>query len=174
MSGERPLESGPRVPPSGSSPTDHPRRAPVYTPPDGNRYPAATERPDTELVSVAAVACEGVIGRGGSLDTTYVTGVDAALDALGARDADRAFVLGGVIYEAFQPRVTRMVLSRIPGRYGGDVTVPDWNRDVWTLRARTAFDEFTLERWERREEGAVVTPRDNAPRLANAHEQPER
>ena len=129
-----------------------------------------------ELVSVAAVADDGVIGRDGSLDTTtYVTGVDAALDALGARDADRAFVLGGAaIYEAFQPRVTRMVLSRIPGRYGGDATVPDWDRDAWTLRARTAFDEFTLERWERREEGAVATPRDNAPRLANAHEQPER
>jgi dihydrofolate reductase len=158
-----------------------------------------------ELVSVAAVAENGVIGRDGGLPwasipadraqyrarvaghpvvvgrrtfesmrddppgtaqvvlsrtarddpletVTCVTGVDAALDALDALDADRAHVVGGAaVYESFQPHVTQLVLSRVPGQYEGTATFPDWDRDAWAVRERTAFDDFTLERWVRRE-----------------------
>jgi dihydrofolate reductase len=80
----------------------------------------------------------------------YVTSVDEALAAVDALGADRAYVLGGAaIYDLFQPVVTEMVLSRVPGAYPGDAQFPDWDRDAWTLRERTDADGFTLERWVR-------------------------
>jgi dihydrofolate reductase len=89
--------------------------------------------------------------RDASIETAqYVTGIDEALAAVDALGADRAYVLGGAaIYALFQPVVTEMVLSRVPGRYPGDAQFPDWDRDAWTLRERTDADGFTLERWVR-------------------------
>jgi dihydrofolate reductase len=89
--------------------------------------------------------------REASLETAqYVTGVDEAIDAAATLPAERAYVLGGAaIYELFQPVVTGMVLSRIPGTYAGDAYFPDWDRDAWTRRERSDYDDFTLERWVR-------------------------
>lgn len=89
--------------------------------------------------------------REASLDTVqYVTGVDEAVHALDTLEAERAYVLGGAaIYAAFQPIVTRMRLSRIPGTYDGDAFFPDWDRDAWALDERIDYDDFTLERWRR-------------------------
>ena len=89
--------------------------------------------------------------REASLDTAQdVTGVDEAVAAAATLPAERAYVLGGAtIYELFQPVVSEMVLSRIPGEYAGDAYFPDWDRDAWTRRERTDYDDFTLERWVR-------------------------
>ena len=89
--------------------------------------------------------------REASLDTVqYVTGVDDAVRALDSLGAERAYVLGGAaIYDAFQPIVTRMRLSRIPGTYDGDAFFPDWDRNAWTVQERIDYDDFTLERWRR-------------------------
>lgn len=90
-----------------------------------------------------------------SLDAVrYVTGVDDAVATVDALGADRAYVLGGAaIYDLFQPHVTRMVLSRIPGSYEGNAFYPDWDRDEWTLRGDLDFEAFTLEHWVRRASG---------------------
>jgi len=101
--------------------------------------------PGTTQVVLSRTACEA------SLDTVqYVTGVDEAVHALDTLGAERAYVLGGAaIYDAFQPVVTRMRLSRIPGTYDGDAFFPDWDRDAWALQERIDYDDFTLERWRR-------------------------
>jgi dihydrofolate reductase len=89
--------------------------------------------------------------REASLETAqYVMGVDEALAAVDALGSDRAYVLGGAaIYALFQPVVTEMVLSRVPGTYPGDAHFPDWDRDAWACRERIDDDGFTLERWVR-------------------------
>ena len=166
-------------------------------------YHHPTERPDMELISVAAVADNGVIGQDDGLPwesipadrrqyrarvaehpvilgrrtfdsmrddlpgTTqivlsrtpqetsvetgeYVTSVTEALSAARALETDRAYVLGGAaIYGLFQPHITQMVLSRVPGAYEGDAVFPEWDRDVWTLQEQTRADGFTLEHWVR-------------------------
>jgi dihydrofolate reductase len=103
------------------------------------------DRPGITQIVLSRTPCEA------SLDTVqYVTGVDEAVLAVDTLGAERAYVLGGAaIYDAFQPIVTRMRLSRIPGTYDGDAFFPDWDRDAWTLEARIDYDEFTLERWRR-------------------------
>jgi dihydrofolate reductase len=89
--------------------------------------------------------------REASLDSVqYVAGVDDAVRAVDTLGAARAYVLGGAAtYDAFQPVVTRMRLSRIPGTYDGDAFFPDWDRDAWTLQERIDYEGFTLERWRR-------------------------
>lgn len=157
-----------------------------------------------ELVSVAAVAENGVIGRDGDLpweslpadkrqyrarvaDAPVILGrrtFESMLEdlpgshqivlsrterdfgvptAFHARDveeavaiaadlgAERAYVLGGAgIYALFQPRVDRMVLSRIPGEYDGDARFPEWDAEEWELTSRSEEPGFTLEEWVRR------------------------
>ena len=71
----------------------------------------------------------------------------ATVESLGA---DRAYVIGGAgIYDLFQPVVDRMVLSRIPGEYDGDVYFPEWDANKWTVVDRTPYDDFILEEWVR-------------------------
>mgnify|MGYP002760867700 FL=1 len=83
----------------------------------------------------------------------HASGVDATLDMLEATAHDRAYVIGGAaIYELFQPVVDRMLLSRIPGAYDGDVYFHEWDRDAWELASQTPYEEFTLEEWVRRRE----------------------
>ncbi|MFB6297657.1 MAG: dihydrofolate reductase [Salinirussus sp.] len=80
----------------------------------------------------------------------HAAGVDEAVSVAGSLGADRAYVVGGAgIYELFQPRVDRMVLSRIPGTYDGDAYFPEWTADDWRLLERTEHDRFTLEEWVR-------------------------
>ncbi|MFD1686207.1 dihydrofolate reductase [Halobellus litoreus] len=156
-----------------------------------------------ELVSVAAVAENGVIGRDGELPwesipadkrqyrnrvadapvilgrrtfdsmrgdlpgshqivlsrTEREYGVDTAFHASDVAagvavaeslGAEVAYVLGGsAIYELFQPHVDRMVLSRVPGEYEGDVRYPAWEESEWRLESSTAQEGFTLEEWVR-------------------------
>jgi dihydrofolate reductase len=76
--------------------------------------------------------------------------VEEALDVLASLDADRAYVIGGAaIYELFQPHLDRMVLSRVPGTYEGDVFYPEWDEEDWRLVEETGYGQFTLREWER-------------------------
>lgn len=86
------------------------------------------------------------------VETAYAaTGVEDALAVLEDLGADVAYVLGGAgIYALFQPHLSRMVLSRVPGEYDADTYYPEWDTAEWTLVAETPYDEFTLEEWERR------------------------
>lgn len=80
----------------------------------------------------------------------HASGVKDAIATLEAMDAERAYVIGGGgIYALFQPVVDRMILSRIPGEYEGDVHFPEWNEDDWKLENWVEYDDFTLEEWSR-------------------------
>jgi dihydrofolate reductase len=80
----------------------------------------------------------------------HASGVEDAIATANALGAERAYVIGGGgIYDLFQPRVDRMVFSRIPGEYEGDSYFPEWDRDEWRLTDREEFEEFTLEEWVR-------------------------
>jgi dihydrofolate reductase len=73
-----------------------------------------------------------------------------AIAVASSSGADRAYVLGGAgIYALFQPRLDRMVLSRVPGSYAGDAYYPEWNRNAWTLVEETEYEAFVLEQWVR-------------------------
>ncbi|WP_049985920.1 dihydrofolate reductase [Halobellus rufus] len=156
-----------------------------------------------ELVSVAAVAENGVIGRDGELpwesipadkrqyrrrvadapvvlgrrtfesmredlpgshqivlsrsertfdvDTAFHAGsVEEAVAIAESLGADVVYVLGGAkIYELFQPHVDRMILSRVPGAYEGDVRYPEWDESAWRLASSEPWEGFTLEEWVR-------------------------
>jgi dihydrofolate reductase len=81
----------------------------------------------------------------------HASGADEAVETAEALDAETAYVLGGAgVYDLFQPRVDRMVLSRVPGEYEGDSHYPDWNTAEWELIDRTEYDRFALEEWRRR------------------------
>jgi len=76
--------------------------------------------------------------------------IDDAVATVESLGADRAYVIGGAgIYDLFQPVVDRMVLSRIPGEYDGDVYFPEWDANKWTVVDRTPYDDFILEEWVR-------------------------
>ncbi len=78
-------------------------------------------------------------------------GVEAAIER--ARDLAPdgvVYVLGGgTIYDLFQPHVNRMALSRIEGRYEGDVRYPEWDEADWDPVAETEYDGFTVREWRR-------------------------
>jgi dihydrofolate reductase len=64
---------------------------------------------------------------------------------------DAVYVLGGgTIYELFQPRVDRMVLSHVDGVYEGDTRFPAWDEAEWTVADETDYEGFTLREWVRR------------------------
>lgn len=78
------------------------------------------------------------------------SGVDEAVALVEELGYDRAYVIGGgAIYDLFQPHVDRMVLSRIPGSYQGDVTFPEWDTDDWRRTETVDYGEFVLENWVR-------------------------
>jgi len=156
-----------------------------------------------ELVSVAAVAENGVIGRGDEVpwdlpedvrqyrervaDHPVILGrrtyemfenppgtaqvvlsrsehdwdrptahhagsVDEAVAVVESLGDDRAYVIGGGgIYDLFQPHLDRMVLTRVPGEYEGDSYYPEWDEDDWRLVDTEAYENFTVETWDRRE-----------------------
>ena len=57
---------------------------------------------------------------------------------------------GGTIYELFQPRVDRMVLSHVDGAYEGDARFPAWDEAEWRVADETDYEGFTLREWVRR------------------------
>jgi dihydrofolate reductase len=82
---------------------------------------------------------------------SVVESVEAAIERARSFDAETAYVLGGgTVYELFQPRLDRMVLSRVHGTYEGDTYYPEWNGEEWELVSETPYDRFTLEEWRRR------------------------
>ncbi len=85
----------------------------------------------------------------------HADAVETAVEIAESTGAETAYVLGGGgIYELFQPRVDRMVLSRVRGDYDGDSYYPEFDRDGWVLERETPYDRFTLEEWRRRSAAA--------------------
>ena len=86
------------------------------------------------------------------VETAHHAGsVETAIERLRALEADTGYVLGGAdIYALFQPRLDRMVLSRVPGEYEGDASYPEWDRERWTVTSEQPYDGFTVQEWERR------------------------
>lgn len=81
---------------------------------------------------------------------TVATSVESAIDAVS--NAPVAYVLGGGgAYEAFFPHFDRLVISRIPGRYHGEVTFPAIDPDTWDRVENASLEGFTLEIWERKD-----------------------
>lgn len=79
-----------------------------------------------------------------------VHGIEEAVDAAEATGADEAYVIGGAaIYDLFLDRADRMVLTEIPGEYGGDTRFPEWDRDAWTAVAREEDGELAFVTYER-------------------------
>ncbi|WP_435064801.1 dihydrofolate reductase [Halobaculum sp. EA56] len=79
---------------------------------------------------------------------------DEAVAVAESLGADTAYVIGGAaIYDLFQPRVDRMVLSRVHGEYEGDSYFPEWDEADWDLVDSTEYDRFTLEEWVRADGG---------------------
>jgi dihydrofolate reductase len=83
-------------------------------------------------------------------------GVDAAIELARELVGDEAdpetavYVLGGgTIYELFQPRVDRMVLSHVDGAYEGDTRFPAWDETEWRVVDETDYEGFTLREWVR-------------------------
>ncbi len=83
--------------------------------------------------------------------TVRVAGdLDAAERAAADRAETAAYVVGGrSVYEQFLPRVDRLVVTEIPGRYAGDTRFPavDWDR--WTEADRTTVDDLDVVEYVR-------------------------
>ena len=89
-----------------------------------------------------------------SASVFHAGGVDEAVAVAESLGADRAYVIGGsAVYELFQPHVNRMVLTRVPGEYDGDSYFPEWDEADWRLVEETPYENFTVETWERADEG---------------------
>jgi dihydrofolate reductase len=89
-----------------------------------------------------------------SASVFHAGGVDEAVAVAESLGADRAYVIGGsAVYELFQPHVDRMVLTRVPGEYDGDSYFPEWDEADWRLVEETPYENFTVETWERADEG---------------------
>ncbi|PSQ01829.1 dihydrofolate reductase [Halobacteriales archaeon QS_4_69_31] len=89
-----------------------------------------------------------------SASVFHAGGVDEAVAVAESLGADRAYVIGGsAVYELFQPHVDRMVLTRVPGEYDGDSYFPEWDEVDWRLVEETPYENFTVETWERADEG---------------------
>jgi dihydrofolate reductase len=88
------------------------------------------------------------------VETAYhAESVEEAVEVAESLGASTAYVIGGGgIYHLFQPHVDRMILSRVPGTYEGDVFYPEWDESEWTLESETEYEAFTLQEWVRRDE----------------------
>ena len=96
------------------------------------------DRPD-------AGAVDGVAGETSPAGTGPV---DAPSDSAPSDGA--VYVLGGgTIYELFQPRVDRMVLSHVDGAYEGDTRFPAFDESEWRVADETEYEGFTLREWVR-------------------------
>jgi len=103
----------------------------------------------TELISVAAVAENGVIGRNGELPWPSIP---ADKRQYRTRIADWPVILGRRTFDSMRedlPGTAQVVLGRIPGEYDGDAYFPEWDANELTVVNRTPYDDFTLEEWVR-------------------------
>lgn len=74
---------------------------------------------------------------------TFVTTPGEAVD-IAAEHGDIIYVIGGGgVYREFLPYTHRVILSRIPGTYEGDVTFPELGDD-WTVEDRDERETFTI------------------------------
>jgi dihydrofolate reductase len=86
---------------------------------------------------------------------TYVTSPAEAVDVAAEHD-DLIYVIGGGgVYRTFLPATHRIILSRIPGTYEGDVTFPELD-DRWTVEDRDERETFTIVTY-RNEDPVPVT-----------------
>ena len=89
-----------------------------------------------------------------SASVFHAGGVDEAVAVAESLGADRAYVIGGsAVYKLFQPHVDRMVLTHVPGEYDGDSYFPEWDEADWRLVEETPYENFTVQTWERADEG---------------------
>jgi dihydrofolate reductase len=90
-------------------------------------------------------ACEAARGA----DVAF--SLDAALAAVAADEAPRAFVIGGgELYALALPRANELVLTEIDADLEGDVYFPDWPREAFEEVARTAHPGFAFVTYRRR------------------------
>lgn len=84
--------------------------------------------------------------------TVHVVGtLDRAVELAAEFDVDEAYVAGGRrVYEQVLPIADGMVLTEIPGRYGGDTRFPDWDADEWVEVDRSTKGDLTFVRYQRR------------------------
>jgi dihydrofolate reductase len=83
--------------------------------------------------------------------------VERGLQLAAEQGAAQIFVAGGGrIYREALPLVDEMVLSRVPGRWGGKVFFPEWDMRQWKLkgakeivRENGALPGILVEEWER-------------------------
>ena len=102
-----------------------------------------------------AGAADAVAGETSPAGTGPVDAPPAGAPSDGALSDDAVYVLGGgTIYELFQPRVDRMVLSHVDGAYEGDTRFPAWDESEWRVADETEYEGFTLREWVRRADGA--------------------
>ncbi|WP_144799680.1 dihydrofolate reductase [Halorubrum depositum] len=107
----------------------------------------------------ASGAIDGVAGEShAAVDVageTAPVGTGPADDVTDADPDAPVYVLGGgAIYELFQPRVDRMVLSHVDGAYEGDTRFPAWDETEWRVVDETEYEGFTLREWVRRADAA--------------------
>lgn len=80
-----------------------------------------------------------------------VDGVDAAIETAESFDTDAAFVAGGrSVYEQFLPIADAMLITEVPGTYGGDTTFPSWDPHDWREVDRDTADGLSFVRYRRR------------------------
>jgi dihydrofolate reductase len=73
----------------------------------------------------------------------YVTTPGEAVDVAAEHDDPIYIIGGGGVYREFLPYTHRVILSRIPGTYDGDVTFPELG-DEWTVEDRDEREGFTI------------------------------
>jgi len=78
-------------------------------------------------------------------DVHTAGGIEEAIEATRATDAEEAFVAGGAtVYEQFLPRADRMVLTEIHEPYAGDTSFPDWDETAWVETERDTREELSF------------------------------
>ncbi|MFC7324903.1 dihydrofolate reductase [Halorubrum rutilum] len=109
-------------------------------------------------VDAAIDLARELVGEGvdaGSVDRVAGEAAPAGTGSLGDAPEPAVYVLGGgTVYELFQPRIDRMVLSHVDGAYEGDTRFPAWDESEWRVADETDYEGFTLREWVRRADAA--------------------
>lgn len=102
-----------------------------------------TTQPSAQVVDPAH-------GEGEGTAVLVADGLEAAEILAHARADDVAYVVGGrSVYEQFLPRADRLLLTEIPGTYGGDTTFPRFDRTRWTEIDRRSVGDLEVVEYER-------------------------
>lgn len=102
---------------------------------------------DIKLITVAAVAENGVIGRKGELPWPSIP---ADKRQYRNRIADWPVILGRRTFDSMRddlPGTARIVSSRSVSEYDDDAYFPEWDANEWVVVERTPYDDFTPEEW---------------------------